>query len=107
MYTQSNKKITAGDMYKSAYDPQNAVATAGGIPAYAAKKAEVKTATLTSGSTSVTFTGLPTTGDYTIDFSASNGANYTAINTATPGQVTLTYEAQSADIVVKCRIMED
>lgn len=107
MYTQSNKKTTAGDMYKADYDALETVKDAGGITEYAAKKAEVKLATLTSGSTSVTFTELPTTGNYTIDFSASNGANYTAINTATAGQVTLTYDAQSADIVVKCRIMED
>lgn len=60
--------------------------------------------TLTAGSTSVTFTGIPTSGNNIINFYTSTGINYTAINTATAGQVTLTYESQSSDVVVQCEI---
>ena len=68
--------------------------------------ATVLTQTLTAGSTSVTFTGIPTTGDNLIDFFATTGINYTAIDTSTAGQVTLTYEAQPTNVTVYCRIEE-
>lgn len=69
-------------------------------------KPTVKTQTLSAGSTSVTFTQIPTSGDYMIDFFTSTGINYTGINTATAGQVTLTFEAQSGAVTVYCRIEE-
>ena len=62
--------------------------------------------TLTAGNTSVTFTGLPTTGDHVIDFYTSTGINYSAINPAVSGQVTLTFDAQSTDVTVYCEIKE-
>lgn len=105
-FNVTNGADGSGDMDSSDYDPQGVVEAAGGIAAYAAKKPQVKAQTLTAGSTNVTFTGIPTSGDYMIDFFASSGINYTAINTATAEQVTLTYDAQSADVTVYCRIEE-
>lgn len=66
----------------------------------------IKTATLTANATTVTFTGMPTTGNNIIDFYIDGGANYTAINTATSGQVTLTYDAESSARTVYCEIKE-
>lgn len=67
---------------------------------------EVKTQTLAANATSVTFTGIPTSGNYMVDFYISDGAGYTAINTATAGQVTLTYDAVASARTVYCRIEE-
>lgn len=64
----------------------------------------VLTQTLASGTTSVTFTGLPTTGNYLIDFYAENGANYTAIDTSTAGTAILTYEAPVSAVTIYCEI---
>ena len=69
-------------------------------------KKEVKSATLAVGSTSVTFTGLPTTGNHLIDFFNSLGINYTAIDTSTSGQATLTFEEQEVAVTVYCEIRE-
>ena len=69
-----------------------------------ARKPQVKTQTLASGSTTVTFTQLPTSGDYLIDFFASNGANYKAIDISTPGTAVLTYDAPSSAVTVYCEI---
>lgn len=66
----------------------------------------VLTQTLASGATSVTFTGLPTTGNYLIDFYAENGANYTAIDTSTAGTAILTYEAPASAVTIFCVIRE-
>lgn len=66
----------------------------------------IKTATLSASYTTVTFTGLPTSGDHLIDFYTSTGINFTDINTATAGQVTLTFDAQSAAVTVYCEIKE-
>lgn len=60
---------------------------------------------LTSGSTTVTFTGIPTSGNYAIDFFTSTGINYTAISESS-GSVTLTFDAQQTDVTVTCRIEE-
>lgn len=60
---------------------------------------------LAAGQTTVTF-DVPVYGDYLIDFYTSNGANYSEINTAVDGQVTLTFEEQSANITVYCNINE-
>ena len=67
---------------------------------------EVKSQTLAANATSVTFTGIPTSGNYMIDFYISDGSNYSAINTATAGQVTLTYDAIASARTVYCRIEE-
>lgn len=64
------------------------------------------TQTLTAGSTTVTFTNLPTTGDYYVDFYTSTGINYNSIDTATAGQCTLTFTAQATNVVVYCEIKE-
>lgn len=52
----------------------------------------VTTETLAALGTNVTFT-VPTTGNHLIDFYASDGSNYTAIDTSVLGSVTLTYES--------------
>ena len=57
--------------------------------------------TLASGATSVSF-NVPTTGDNLIEFYASDGSNYTAINTSVSGVVTLTYDAVASDRVITC-----
>ncbi len=67
---------------------------------------DFKTQTLLAGSTSVTFTGLPTEGDNLIDFYTSSGINFTAIDTSISGQVTLTFDAQSTDTIIYCEIKE-
>lgn len=66
----------------------------------------VTTQTLAAGSTSVTFTGLPTTGDYLIDFYTSTGIEHTDMDISIAGQATLTFDAQSSNIVVFCKIKE-
>lgn len=70
------------------------------------KKHTVLSQTLSAGSTTVTFTNIPTTGDYIIEFATSAGINYTAIDTSTSGQVTLTFDVQSAAVTVYCDIKE-
>lgn len=69
-------------------------------------KSTVKTATLSAGNTTVTFTQLPTSGNYLIEFFSSTGINYTEIDTSVPGQVTLTYEEQEAAVTISCEIKE-
>ena len=66
----------------------------------------VKTETLAASGTSVTFTGIPTSGNNMIDFFTSDGSNYTAIDTSTSGQIELTFEASSSARTVYCRIEE-
>ena len=43
-------------------------------------------------------------GNYLIDFYASNGANYKAIDISTPGTAVLTYDAPSSAVTVYCEI---
>lgn len=83
---------------------KNIVEFAALITLYFQKKSTVKTATLAAGSTTVTFTQLPTSGNYLIDFFASNGANYKAIDISTPGTAVLTYDAPSSAVTVYCEI---
>ena len=65
-----------------------------------AKKGTVYQQALSAGSTSVTFTGLPTTGNYTFDIYTSKvGLDYSSI-TASSGSLTLVYEAQSSIVTV-------
>ena len=65
----------------------------------------IKTAVLTAGSTSVTFTDIPTSGDYLIDFYTSAGINYTSINKSN-SSVSLTFEPQESNVTVYCEIKE-
>lgn len=62
--------------------------------------------TLAAGATSVTFTDLPTTGDYTADFYTSNGTLFKSIDTSVAGRAVLTFDAQSSAITVFCKLEE-
>ena len=66
----------------------------------------IKSATLAVGETSVTFTQIPTEGNFIVDFFTSNGINYSAIDTSIAGQVTLTFEVQEVAVIVYCQIKE-
>lgn len=70
------------------------------------KKHTVLSQTLSAGSTTVTFTNIPTSGNYIIEFATSAGINYTEIDLSTSGQVTLTFDVQSAAVTVYCDIKE-
>lgn len=59
--------------------------------------------TLAANATTISFT-VPTTGNNLIDFWASDGSNYTAIDTSVSGTVTLTFEASASARTVSCRI---
>lgn len=68
---------------------------------------EVKTVTLSAGSTTVTFTGIPTSGNYTIDvYTSIAGVDYTGINTATSGSITYTFPSQQSNMTVWLVIKE-
>ena len=69
-------------------------------------KGTIKTATLTAGQTTVTFTQMPTTGNHLVRFYNSSGINYTEIDNSVSGQVTLTFEEQSNNVTVNCEIKE-
>ena len=67
----------------------------------------ILTETLSTGGTSVTFTGIPTSGNYVVSFYTSNGTNYKSIDvTSTPGTAVLGFTAQSSPITVACKIEE-
>jgi len=59
--------------------------------------------TLAANVTTISFT-VPTTGNNLIDFWASDGSNYTDIDTSVSGTVTLTFEASASARSVSCRI---
>lgn len=60
---------------------------------------------LVAGNTTVTFTGLPTTGINLIDvFTSKAGVDYTDMDDSTSGQVTVTYDVQDADMTVYLKI---
>lgn len=65
-----------------------------------------KSETLAANATTVTFVDMPTSGDNIIRFYIEDGANYTAIDASTPGEVTLTYEAVNVARTVYCTIEE-
>ena len=71
-----------------------------------ASKPTVLMERLAVNSSYVSFTGLPTSGNYMIDFFIDDGANYTEIDTSTPGQVTLKYNAKAYVRNVYCKIEE-
>ena len=65
----------------------------------------VTSQTLAANVTSVSFS-VPTSGNYLIDFWASDGSNYTAIDTSVSGTATLTYDAVSSARTIFCKISE-
>lgn len=65
----------------------------------------VTSRTLAANETSVSFS-VPTSGDHLIDFWASDGSNYTAIDTSVSGTATLTYDAVSSARTIYCKISE-
>lgn len=65
----------------------------------------VTSQTLAANVTSVSFS-VPTSGDHLIDFWASDGSNYTAIDTSVSGTATLTYDAESSARTIYCKISE-
>lgn len=65
----------------------------------------VTSQTLAANVTSVSFS-VPTSGNYLIDFWASDGSNYTAIDTSVSGTATLTYDAVSSARTIYCKISE-
>lgn len=65
----------------------------------------VTSQTLAANVTSVSFS-VPTSGDYLIDFWASDGSNYTTIDTSVSGTATLTYDAVSSSRTIYCKISE-
>lgn len=81
--------------------------TTGGAYTELAKKADKPTvlnATLTAGSTSVTFSNVPTSGDYLITvYTSAIGLDYDSISQS-GSTVTVTYPAQSSSITVYLKI---
>lgn len=68
---------------------------------------EIKTQTLAAGTTSVTFTGVPTTGTNLIDvYTDKAGLDYDSVDDTTSGELTYTFEAQSAAVAVYLVIKE-
>ena len=65
----------------------------------------VTSQTLAADATSVSFS-VPTSGNHLIDFWASDGSNYTAIDTSVSGTATLTYDAVSSSRTIFCKISE-
>lgn len=115
-YTVTNGQngTGSGDMAQSDYDPNGRVKAAGGIIAYLTanyldkqtvenKIGAVTIKTLAANATTISFT-VPTTGNNLIDFWASDGSNYTALDNSVSGTVTLTYEASASARTVSCRI---
>ena len=68
---------------------------------------ELISQTLAAGATTVTFTGLPTSGNNLFDvYTSKAGLNYTAIDDSTSGQLKLTYPAQSSAVTVFLKIQQ-
>lgn len=64
-------------------------------------------ATLAAGSTTVTFTGIPTTGQNLIElYTDVAGLEYTAVDDTTSGQLTYTFEEQESAVTVYLAIKE-
>lgn len=84
----------------------NGVMSGGVYNAIQAVKPTYLSTTLAANATSVTFTDLPTTGDYVVDFFISDGSVYESLDTSVEGQVTVTYEASSTTRTVICKIEE-
>ena len=70
-----------------------------------ARVGTVTSQTLAANVTNVSFS-VPTSGNHLIDFWASDGSNYTAIDTSVSGTATLTYDAVSSARTIYCKISE-
>lgn len=70
-----------------------------------ARIGDVTSQTLAADATSVSFS-VPTSGNHLIDFWASDGSNFTAIDTSVSGTATLTYDAVSSSRTIYCKISE-
>lgn len=75
------------------------------LPSVRPSRSTILKQVLTAGNTAITFSNIPTTGDYIVDFFNSLGINYTAITTST-GSCTLTFDTQASDLDVYCEIRE-
>lgn len=65
---------------------------------------DIRMATLAAGATTVTFTNIPTSGNNLIEiYTSKAGLDYTAVDDTTAGQLTYTFDAQSA--AVTCYLM--
>lgn len=70
-------------------------------------KATIKTATLAASATTITFTGIPTTGNNTIElYTSKAGLDYSAVDDSVSGSLTYTFEAQSAAVTCYLVIRE-
>ena len=76
------------------------------LKSYFMKKPTVTSQTLIAGNTSVTFSGIPTSGNFLIDFYTSTGIDYTNLDLSVSGSATLTYPVQAGDVTVFCEIKE-
>lgn len=84
------KKVLVGDLLNAA----------GG-------KATIKTATLAASATTVTFTQIPTTGTNMIElYTDKAGLEYDSVDDTTSGELTYTFEAQSAAVTCYLVIRE-
>lgn len=82
--TGGTKKVLVGDLLNKA----------GGV-------ATIKTATLSVGATSVTFTQIPTTGTYSFElYSTLAGLDYNEIDDTTSGELTYTFDAQESAVTL-------
>lgn len=69
--------------------------------------ATLKTGTLAAGSTTITFTGIPTTGNNCIEiYTSVPGLEYTAVDDSVAGQLTYTFDVQSGSVIVILVIRE-
>jgi len=68
-----------------------------------ADKPTFKSQTLAAGSTSVTFTGIPTTGDYIVDIFTSTGIGYNEL-VPSGSSLTVNFDEQSDSVTVFCKI---
>ena len=93
----SNNAVSSGGVYSELSSINSALSNK-------EDKSTIKSATMSIGSTTVTFTQIPTTGNNLIKFYNDLGINYTNIDTSTSGQITLTFEAQSVVMNVYCEI---
>lgn len=64
-----------------------------------------KTQTLAAGSTTVTFTNIPTSGNYVADvYTSVAGLDYESIDDSTAGTLVVTYESQSSAVTVYLKL---
>lgn len=96
IYESELKQSGGGDVTKEYVDTQ--LATKLDIPILMQK-------TLAAGATTVTFTGVPTTGTNIIDvYTSMTGLDYVEISDNGAGTIVVTYEAQSSAVAVFLKI---